>query len=205
MFSIDVARFKLSFHIIFFMKVVALAGNIGSGKTTVLKFVRSMQVSIIDSDKIVASLYKDKGVQQKLFRLFGACKRNEIASLAFSSPSKLRKLEKLLHPLVWREVKQKLSVFRARGKKLAVVEVPLLFEANWEKRFDSVIFVKSSKKKCLERLAGKGLVKKDALLRWNAQFPVKKKIKSSQYIIDNNKTPANTRKQVLLLIKDLVK
>ena len=88
---------------------------------------------------------------------------------------------------------------------LVVVEVPLLFEAEWEKRFDSVIFVKSSKKKCLERLATKGIERKDALLRWNAQLSAKKKIKSSQYIIDNNKTPANTRKQVLLLIEDLVK
>ncbi len=205
MFSIGCARFKLSFHIIFFMKVIALTGNIGSGKTTVLKFVRSMLVSVIDSDKIVASLYRNKGVEKKIFRIFGTFKRREVASIAFASPSKRRKLEKLLHPLVWREVKQKLSVFRARRKKLAVVEVPLLFEANWQKRFDSVIFVKSSKKKCLERLAAKGIGRKDALLRLNAQLPVKKKIKSSQYIIDNNKSSANTKKQVLLLIEDLVK
>ncbi len=187
------------------MKVIALTGNIGSGKTTVLKFVRSMHVSVIDSDRIVASLYHDKRIQEKIFRIFGTSKRQEVASIAFSSSSKRRKLEKLLHPLVWRAVKQRLSSFRTCGKKLVVVEVPLLFKANWEKRFDSVIFVKASKKKCLERLAVKGIVKKDALLRWNAQLPVKKKIKSSQYIIDNGKTPANTKKQVLLLIEDLVK
>lgn len=205
MFSINVAQFKLSFHIIFFMKVIALTGNIGSGKTTVLKFVRSMHISVIDSDRIVASLYRDKKVQEKIFRIFDTSKRQEVASIAFSSPSKRRKLEKLLHPLVWRDVKQRLSSFRTRDVKLVVVEVPLLFEANWQKRFDLVIFVKSSKKKCLERLVGKGIERKDALLRWNAQLPSKKKIKSSQYIINNNKTPTNTRKQVLLLIKDLVK
>ena len=205
MFSIDVAWFKLSFHIIFFMKAIALTGNIGSGKTTVLKFVRSMHISVIDSDRIVASFYRDKKVQEKIFRIFDTSKRQAIASIAFSSPSKRRKLEKLLHPLVWHAVKQKLSAFRSRGSKLVVVEVPLLFEANWQKRFDSVIFVKSSKKKCLKRLAKKGIAQKDVLLRWNAQLPAKKKIKSSQYIIDNSKTLANTRKQVLLLIEDLVK
>jgi len=187
------------------MKVIALTGNIGSGKTTVLKFVRSMHIYVIDSDRIVALLYKDKRVQKKLFDIFGTFKRREIASIAFTFPSKRRKLEKLLHPLVWCEVKQRISAFRKHGSNLVVVEVPLLFEAEWEKRFDSVIFVKSSKKKCLERLATKGIERKDALLRWNAQLSAKKKIKSSQYIIDNNKTPANTRKQVLLLIEDLVK
>ncbi len=187
------------------MKLIALTGNIGSGKTTVLKFVRSMLVPVVDSDKIVALLYKDIEVQKKILLIFGTCKRDEIASIIFSSPSKRRKLEKILHPLVWRAVKKKLSVFRKRGAELAVVEVPLLFEASWEKRFDSVLFVRASKKKCLERLAEKGLARKHALLRWNAQLPSKKKIKRAHYIIDNGKTPANTKKQVLLLIKDLMK
>ena len=84
MFSLGDARFKLSFHILFFMKVVALTGNIGSGKTTVLKFVRSMHISVIDSDRIVASFYRDKKVQEKIFRIFGTSKRQEVASIAFS-------------------------------------------------------------------------------------------------------------------------
>ena len=185
------------------MKAIALTGNIGSGKTTVLKFVRSMHVPVVDSDKIVASLYREKRVQKKLAGIFGTSNRKKIASIAFASPSKRRKLEKILHPLVWRKVSERLSAFRKRGVGLAIVEVPLLFEAKWGKRFDSVIFVKASKKKCLERLAGKGIARKDALPRWNAQLPAKKKIKSSHYIIDNGKGPASTRKQVLNLIKDL--
>jgi len=50
------------------------------------------------------------------------------------------------------QVKAKLSSFKRQGKALVVVDVPLLFEAKWQNRFDSVIFVKAPKKKCIQRL-----------------------------------------------------
>jgi len=187
------------------MKAVALTGNFGSGKTTVLKFVRSFRVPTIDSDRIVASLYRKPLVKKKLEKLFGTSKRKDLAKTVFSSSSKRKKLESLLHPLVWREVKAKLASFKKKRKLFVVVDVPLLFETGWQSKFGSVIVVKCPKKTCLERLAKNGFSRKDALLRLKAQLSQRKKIKRAHFIIDNGGSLAKTRKQVgqlLALLKE---
>jgi len=187
------------------MKAIALTGLIGSGKSTVLKTVRRMAVSVIDCDSIVSKLYRDKAVKKKLFKLFGTVNRKKIANIVFSSSSKRKKLEALLHPLVWREVKAKLALFKERKKNLAVVDVPLLFEAKWENKFDSIVFVKAPKAKCLARLVDKGLSIKEALQRWNSQIRPGKKIKKAQHVIDNSGSLSHTRKQARLLFSELKK
>ena len=182
------------------MKAVAITGCFGSGKTTVLKFVRSMRFPALDTDKVVAGLYRNRMVRKKLVACFGTAERKEIASLVFSSPSKRKRLESILHPLVWRKVEKWLNAMRGRGEKLAFVEVPLLFEAKWENRFDAIVLVRASKKKCIARLAAKGVPKKEALLRLKAQSPMGKKVKKAQCVIDNGKSPAKTRAQVKSIV-----
>jgi len=83
------------------MKAIALAGLIGSGKSTVLKTVRRMALPVVDCDSIVSKLYRGKAVKKKLLKLFGTVNKKKIADLVFSSSSKRKKLEALLHPLVW--------------------------------------------------------------------------------------------------------
>jgi len=185
------------------MKAIALTGSIGSGKTAVLKFVRKFHVPTIDCDALVAKLYRDKRVQQKLLRLFQTKSKKEIAAIVFSSPSKRRKLEKLLHPLVWREAQAKLASFRKQGKPLVIVDVPLLFEVKWQKRFNSTIFVKAPKKLCIQRLKKRGFSIKEALQRWNSQMPLKKKVKKAHHVIDNSGSLSKTGKQVKQLLAEL--
>ncbi len=187
------------------MKAIALTGSIGSGKSTVLKFVRSLRIATVDCDTIVSKLYREKEVQKSLLRLFGTANRKEISSIVFASPLRRRKLEKALHPLVWREVRSRLDSLRKQGKSLAIVEVPLLFEAKWEKRFDSTIFVKAPRKKCIQRLVKRGMPRKQVLQRWKAQLSPGKKIKKAQRVIDNSGSPAKTRVQVKGLMFELAK
>jgi len=185
------------------MKAIALTGSIGSGKSSVLKIVRSFRVPTIDCDAIVSKMYREKAVQKKLKQLFGTVNRKEIAEIAFSSPKKRRQLERLLHPLVWKRVKDRLSSLENQGKPIAVADVPLLFEARWQNRFSAIVFVKAPKKTCLQRLAKRGLSRKEALQRWNAQISPRKKVKRSDYVIDNGGSLAKTRKQVRQLLQEL--
>lgn len=186
------------------LKTVALTGGIGSGKTTVLKLVRSGRVATVDCDRIVSGLYRQNPVKKRLEREFGSTNRKEIARIAFGSSQKRKRLEAILHPLVWKQLRERLASLKGRGKGLAFVEVPLLFEAKWENRFDFVVFVKASKKKRLERLAGKGIPKKQALARMRAQLPRKKRVKKSHYTIDNSGSQAQTRKLAKELLKKLL-
>jgi dephospho-CoA kinase len=186
------------------MKVVALTGSFGAGKTSVLKFVHSMRLPTINSDAIVARLYREEAVQKKLLKAFGTFSKKELAKTIFSSPGKRRKLESILHPLAWNLIKARLASFKKRDKALVFVEVPLLFEAGWQKRFDKAVFVKCSRKACLKRLALKGISKEEAVLRFRAQLSQEKKIKKAHHIIDNSGSLASTKKQVRLLVEKLV-
>lgn len=185
------------------MKAIAITGSAGSGKSTVLKLFKSKGFPAIDCDAIVAKLYKTKPVQKKLSRLFGTCSQKRMLPIMLSSKKKRRLLEKTLHPPVWKLLKQRLSFFRKQGKLLVFVEVALLFEAKWHKRFGAIIFVRSSKKKCLQRLGKKGFSKKNALLLWKSQFSPEKKVKSSHYIINNNASPAETKRQAMRILEKL--
>ena len=186
------------------MKTVALTGSIGSGKTTVLKTVCSLRIPTVDCDSLVQKLYRSSTIKKKLIKEFGIASKAELAQIAFSSKAKRKKLEKIFHPLVWKLVNQKLTLFKKQKKALAFVDVPLLFEAGWQKRFDTTVFVKATKKQCLLRLKKRGLSGKEALLRWNAQMPQKKKIKSAHHVIDNTGPKTKTRTQTKKIAKELL-
>lgn len=181
-----------------------MTGNMGSGKTTVLNSVRSPLVGKVSADKIVSGLYKNEAVKKKLVKKFGTAKRKEIAGIAFSSKAKRKQLEKILHPLVWKEIKSRTSAFKKKGKKLVIVEAPLLFEAGWQKKFDKAILVRAGKKKCVARLVKKGMGKKEAGARLEAQMPESKKIKACQFSIDNNGQKARAIAKAKRIVKELM-
>jgi len=185
------------------MRSIALTGGMGSGKTTVLRMLRKAGVATIDCDAIVAELYGKKAVQKKLAGIFGSHSKGKIAEIVFKNSEKRGKLQRLLHPLVWREVQRLLRKFRAAGKNVVVTDVPLLFEAGWQKRFHGAIVVFAPKKQCLQRLRGKGVPKKAALQRMAAQAPIAEKINKAQFIIDNTGSMAYTRLQARALAAKL--
>ncbi len=182
---------------------IALTGSICSGKSTVLRFFRKQGIPAIDCDAIVSELHKRKAVQKKLLREFGSFKKSKISAIVFPSPRKRKKLERILHPLVWGEIKKKLQKLKRQGRRFAVVDVPLLFEAKWQNRFDAVIVVKAGKQQCLQRALKKGIKRKLFLLRYAAQMQLGKKIKRAHYIIDNGGSLKRTRKQARQLINCL--
>ena len=204
--------FKNAFHfglnsfptIFLFMRLIALTGPICSGKSTVLRLLKQQGIPAIDCDAIVRQLYKRKAVQKKLLREFGTFNKNKISALVFSSPGKRKKLEGILHPLVWKEIEKGIKKFRKKNENFVIVDVPLLFEAKWQNRFDAVIVVKTSKRQCMQRAIKKGMNKKEFLLRYAAQIPIGKKIKRAHYLIDNSGSLRATRKQARQLIKGLI-
>jgi dephospho-CoA kinase len=67
--------------------------------------------------------------------------RKILGSIVFNNPAARKKLEKILHPLVRKDSDKFLKLCRQKGRKLAVLDVPLLFETKQEKRFDHIICV----------------------------------------------------------------
>jgi len=182
---------------------VALTGNIASGKSRLLRFFKREGTAAIDSDAIVKQLYKDKGVQRKIRAAFGTLDRSRIAGQAFSSPAKRKALESILHPLVLQRIGQELARLDSQGKEIAVVEVPLLFEAGMQKLFDKIVIVTSPREQQLARLKKQGLGEKQALARMGIQLSSKAKVKKADFVIDNSGGISSALEQADKILRQL--
>ena len=125
--------------------------------------------------------------------------------LCFANRSKLRQLERIIHPRVARE-QQRLVRRIAKRKPHAVViyEVPLLFEAGVDKRVDTTIVVTADRDTQIARLKKRnGLSRAEALRRISSQMPLAKKIQRADHVLNGTLPRLSLRKQVGQLFRSL--
>jgi dephospho-CoA kinase len=122
---------------------VAITGGIGAGKSEALAAFARHGAATISSDEVVHELYDDPDVQAALAERFGTSDRRAVSEQAVGERDALIWLEQLLHPRVierteaWRDELARLP----NPPDLAVNEVPLLYEAGAEGRFDAVVVI----------------------------------------------------------------
>ena len=186
---------------------VALTGGIACGKSLLSNFLRELGVETIDADDVVHELIPDPA------------ERRRIAAEVFADPEKRRALEAKIHPLVKERIDQWFegagdrswsselelegrgqgSGVSGSGVKIAII--PLLFEAHWEKNFDIICCVVSSREKQIERMmTTRGMTLTEAEARLAAQMPVEEKARRSQYVIRNDGTAEELRAEAQKLV-----
>lgn len=193
------------------MLLVGLTGNYGCGKSTVLKMFRNLGAMTFNTDVIVSSLLREGDVLQKIrerfgdgvFRKDGRLDKKKLASIIFADSTARRALERMLHPLVFKKITLSLKG-KPRNKDIVIVEAPVLFERNYERRFHRVITVKTDEHEALERLEREGIKRQQAIQRMRAQLPIREKIKRSDFVIDNDGSLDRTERQVRSIFRKLV-
>ena len=188
------------------MRVIGLTGSFGTGKSTVAAMFTRCGAKVLDADKVVHRLLeKDRSSRKKIIKFFGKdivskgkIDRRKLGAVVFHSPSKLKRLEKILHPAVQEVFKKELKNIKKRDPKATVVlDIPLLFESKRRWPFKSIVVVKTTRANQLKRAARKfHLTPREALRRITKQMPLKDKIRRADFIIDNNKSKRETKKQV---------
>ena len=189
---------------------VALTGGIACGKSLLSNFLRELGVETIDADDVVHELIPDPA------------ERRRIAAEVFADPEKRRALEAKMHPVVKDRIDQWFegagdrswsselelegrgqgSGVNGSGVKIAII--PLLFEAHWEKNFDIICCVVSSREKQIERMmTTRGMTLAEAEARLAAQMPVEEKARRSQYVIHNDGTAEELRAEAQKLVDTL--
>ena len=125
--------------------------------------------------------------------------------MVFSDSKSLSKLERIIHPVVIKELLTWIKECRKQTRaKVCVAEVPLLFEKRLARHFDLVILVKLNRAIQIKRLNKlHGFSKRVTLKRLSLYLPLKEKIKGADYIIDNSKNIKSLDKEVDLLWKSL--
>ncbi len=171
--------------------VIGVTGAYGSGKSTLARML-GRGACLIDADALSHRLLaSDAAVRERLRRLLGSCDRRELGRLVFAAPAKRRMLERILHPLILAQVRQKIASCRSG---LVVLDAPLLFEAGLQEDVDLVVVVTADDRTRSARLRAKGVSPARMKAITRSQMPLEKKIRLADYVIDNSGSQSQTRK-----------
>ncbi len=197
-----------------FDKTIAITGGIGSGKSTVCRIIKENGFHVIDTDEITQKLSEPKGLAySQLIKLFGKdiikkdkqIDKTKIKQQILLNPSLKKRLEDILHPLVLKEVEKEIKTIRNKNyKKYIFVEVPLLFEAGWNKFFPKILLVKAPIQKRIERIKQtRNMNSKQVLFFIESQLPDHEKEKYSTWTINNDKGLEELKTEVKKFLKEL--
>lgn len=189
------------------MFIIGLTGGIGSGKSTIASWFREWHIPVIDGDKlareavnpgspalsILADVFGKEILSEE-----GTLKRRQLGQIVFQDKAKLSRLNQIMHPAIWHLVESRLKACKDAGEKLAVLDMPLLIEAGWQSRVDSVWVVYVSTEVQISRVMKRdGLKRSQVMAIMQNQIPVKEKLSYADVIINNGGSEENTRRQVL--------
>lgn len=186
---------------------IAITGGIGSGKSQVLKIVKSLGFVTVSADEISKNLTSTNDVLSGLKKIFPDCvdslngnlylNKTKLSSAVFNNKQNLKKLNDYLHPLIMQKV------FNEIGEN-GFAEIPLLFECGFENLFDKVIVVLRNKK---DRIAAvklrNGLSDKQVLERMNNQIDYDCFDFSKYIIIKNDGSIEDLKEKTVKIISEL--
>jgi dephospho-CoA kinase len=191
------------------MLVVGLTGGIGMGKSAAAAHFRHRGVPVFDADAYVHRLYEGAAVPAIAAAFPGVVRegrvdRTLLAREVAGKPERLRELEAIVHPLV---VKAEIDFLRAQeqqGARLAVLEIPLLFETGAEIRTDVTIAVSASEAVQRQRVLPRpGMTEeKFAALRARQHSDAKRRA-AADYVVDSGTSLENMHEQLDHLIESL--
>ncbi len=196
--------------------LLAVTGGIATGKSTVTRMLKELGAPVIDFDLIAREVVEpEKPAWQDIVAYFGQqvllsdkqLDRKKISDIVFRDLEKRKKLEGFTHPRIQMEfIRQLNEIVEKNPQAIVQVDVPLLIELNMQYMFHKTLVVYTSGEKQIERLMEReGISREEAVTRLKAQLPIEEKVGYADFVIDNNGSLEETRKQVQDLWQALTK
>ena len=184
------------------MKVIALTGGIGAGKSTVAQFFSELGANVVDADHLarVAIERGSEGFDEVVARFGqsilsnGDINRKALAEIVFSDPDSKRDLEDIIHPRVQKLFAQAVIDNEPAGN--LIYEIPLLVETDAANKFDFVVTVEADEELRIERLLARGMFISDIKARLANQAPSKARIDIADAVIVNDGDEDHLLRQV---------
>jgi dephospho-CoA kinase len=174
------------------MNVLGLTGGIGMGKSACAELIQQRGIPVIDTDLLARQVVEPgqpplAEIQRRfgpdLIAPDGRLRRAELARRVFADPAAREQLEGILHPPIRRLWRAQVETWRAEGRPLAIVVIPLLFETRAEEELDATVCVACSAVTQRQRLVARGWPPEQIDQRIRAQWPVEKKLALADYVI----------------------
>lgn len=193
------------------MLVVGLTGGIACGKSTVSKRLEEKhKLPLVDADRIAREIVEPhesaynqivdyfKDLVPELLLTDGHLNRGALGKWVFENPEDLKKLNSITHPAVRHTIFKQIFNYYARGYRMCILDVPLLFEAGLDTFCGITITVVSDEETQLERLLARNstMTLEEARNRIRAQMTSEERIERTDYVIENSKDLENLYRQV---------
>ena len=193
------------------MIIVGLTGSIGMGKSTTAGLFAAQGVPVNDADQVVHDLYRGDAVEP-IRQAFpsavanGVVDRQRLSENLAKNPANFKTLEAIVHPLVRLREEAFLRRQRAVGASVVILDIPLLFETNANRRVDKVIVVSCAPDIQRERVLSRlGMTPEKFELILSRQTPDAEKRAQADYVIDTGHGIDKAREQVKTILADLRK
>ena len=192
------------------MLIIGLTGSLGMGKSTAAEYLRSRGLPVFDADAAVHALYEEGAAVQLIEYEFpgttsqGKVDRSKLGAVVTGNPERLATLEAIVHPLVRQQQRRFLQNEAARGSRMALLEIPLLFETGADAKVDATIVVSASadlQRQRLMKRPGMSPEKLEGLLA--RQMPDAEKRTKADFVVDTSGEIAASRAALDAIIANL--
>jgi len=192
--------------------VIGLIGGIGAGKSTVAERLVELGAAVIDADRTGHEVLRKPAVIQRLVETFGneilgadgQIDRSKLGLLVFSNQERRRKLESIVHPVMFERFVERVKDSLGNSEfPIVVLDAAILLEVGWDGICDRIVFVDAPREVRLERLCQtRGWDEGELDRREASQWPIDKKKSRADVIIDNGTTRDACRAQVDRLFEE---
>ncbi|MBZ2067478.1 dephospho-CoA kinase [Streptococcus sanguinis] len=187
------------------VRIIGITGGIASGKSTVTEFLRQQGYQVIDADQVVHELQVPGGrLYQALLSAFGLAilqedgrlDRPKLGAMIFGNPELLARSSQIQNRIIREELAGRRDML-AETEDIFFMDLPLLFELQYEDWFDQIWLVDVTEETQLSRLMSRNaLSQEETEKRIAAQLSLREKRKRADVLIDNNGSLEATRQQI---------
>jgi dephospho-CoA kinase len=193
------------------MRILGLTGSIGMGKSTAAGTFRRLGVPVFDADAAVHRLQGRGGAAVAPIEAAfpgttgdGQVNREALRARVLGDAAALKRLERIVHPLVRQAERRFLAALRRRGEGLAVLDVPLLFETGGEARVDAIIVVSAPAAVQRARVLARGGMTAERLAAILArQMPDAEKRRRADHVVRTGLSRHAAQRQIRRIVREL--
>lgn len=189
------------------MVIVGLTGGVASGKSFVAQCLVELGADLIDADQVAHEVLQDKDTIGSIVEVWGniildengVINRKQLGKIVFGGPdeSNLDLLESITHPKIRIRIRNQLEQLKAKpGNSVVVLDIPLLFEGQYDQQCDHLMFVDTEKSVRQIRAKLRGWDDDELDKRESKQLSVEEKKLQSDIVIDNSGSKKSTAKQL---------